>query len=330
MLKNDFLSKKNYIYLITYSLENLIQLIMNPVFTDNKEVLTNRLKVCLPNINSSNLKFIFTGWTAVIVDIDNEYIAKFPRDVEKLNWLLKEKNIINVLKKHILNLELPDRQLFDGDIPFFLHQKLKGEQLDNEILKTCSSSQQINFLKGVANFFFNIHCIPNGELQNLIPLTENNLDQTKILKILENEFDPQSLKLAELWLEKANKIIINPNDIKVGYFDFHGGNITVDPISKKLLGVFDFDEMSIRDFHFDFREFLLRYDKEFLIELVKQYELLSKRTLSIDKIFTYHVAWYLWEYSKMLKNKALLKNISGLDYGFHKNKLLSDMKTYLY
>lgn len=294
----------------------------NKKFLNSREEILEVLKSELPEIELVKTDFIFSGWTSIIVDINDEYIAKFPRNYEKYEWLVNESKLIEVLKRHI-SLELPERKLYDGDTPFFLHKKLKGLLLPEDALNNCTPIQKQEFLKSVATFFSNLHSIPVSEFSGLMPTIQDVPNKEEVLKILSQDFSSTDLEKESLLFDQVNEIGLNPKELVPGYFDFHGGNIVVDPTTYNLLGVFDFDEMAIRNYHFEFREVLLRYDEKYVLELIKYYEEVSDHKVDVNKIWLYHIVWYMWEYSKMIANPERIAGIEGLDVNFHKNSIKS-------
>lgn len=292
----------------------------NKRFLTTKEEILEVLEMQLPEIELKSTNFIFSGWTSIIVDINDEYIAKFPRNFDKYQWLVNEYNLLNVLKTY-LSVKLPDRKLYDSDTPFFLHKKLQGKLLPEDALSNCSESQQATFLKSVAKFFADLHRIPVTNLDSILPTITDIPDKHNVLPYLKKHFSDRDIEKMETLFDKVKEIDIDTSSLVVGYFDFHGGNIVVDPISYELIGVFDFDEMAIRDYHFEFREVLLRYDEKYVLELIKYYEETSSHKVDVNKMWLYHIVWYIWEYSRMVADPEKIAGIEGLDVNFHKNNI---------
>lgn len=90
-----------------------------------------------------------------------------------------------------------------------------------------------------------------------------------------------------------------------------------------MKGVFDFDEMAIRDFHFEFREVLLRYEEKYVIEVINYYKEITHREVDMEKVWLLHIVWYMWEYSRMIANPDKIAGIEGLDVEFHRSKIKS-------
>lgn len=289
---------------------------------DIMEVLIKRLT----SLNIKNGKFIFSGWTSIIVDIDDKHIVKFPRNDESLNWLMNEKNIINVLKQSI-SLSFPARKFYDGISPFFLHKKLKGLLLDEQQLSKGTKSQKEKFLMSVAFFFNQIHSIPIEKLSSLIPTLIKIPQESDIIPNFKKNFSVNDVNKAIGLIKQAQKIKPKDSDYVVGYFDFHGGNIVANKKTYKLRGIFDFDEVAIRDYHFEFREVLLRYDEKYVLELIRFYESISSRKVDINKVWLYHIVWYMWEYSKMVSNPDKIACIKDVDIDFHKDKIKQILDT---
>lgn len=294
----------------------------NKKFLTTKEEILAVLMKQLPEIELKSSEFIFSGWTSIIVDINDEYIAKFPRNYDKYEWLINEYNLLETLKRY-LSVQLPERKLYDSETPFFLHKKLQGKLLPEDALNICSDTQKEKFLKSVANFFAELHKIPLTELSSILPTINEIPKKDEVISYLKDHFSSEDIKKMENLFDKVNEIELDPSNQVAGYFDFHGGNIVVNPNSYELIGVFDFDEMAIRDYHFEFREVLLRYDEKYVLELIKYYEEVSDRVIDINKIWLYHIVWYMWEYSKMVANPDRIAGIEGLDVDFHKNKIKS-------
>ncbi|OPZ79470.1 MAG: Bifunctional AAC [Alphaproteobacteria bacterium ADurb.Bin438] len=305
---------------------------MEKVFTNDEQELKEILFNELPEFkkNETSISFNHTGWTSIIIDINDDLIVKFPRNVEKYNGLVNEKKVIQVLKNNVQGVEFPTRDIFDGKTPFFIHKKLKGEHFPLDRLKIASKEEQKNFIVSAAEFLNQIHSIPTSLFAGILPKKEEILPNCNdFMPYLDKEFSKSEINVIERLLNEFNQVTALKHNNVVGYYDFHGNNIVIDKKTKKITGVFDFDEMSIGSIEFDLRELPLNYGVDFGFKMIDECNRCSNVSIDVRNMKTFLTGWYVFEFSNLVKNKEyLLKNIKNLNIDKHKQNILGQLYSY--
>ncbi len=299
------------------------------MFSSHENVLQDEILKNFPEFRNSKFCFNHKGWTSVIVDIDNKYICKFPRDFNKLSFLLKENKLISLLEKNISHLIFPKRTFINTDLPFFIHKKIKGDFFTCEKYYGSSLKEQSNFINSMANFFYCIHNLKVEDFEDILPKKLEHLDNIEnILYILENDFSKQDFLYGQKILENFQALDALTPKIVVGYYDMHPHNCLVDS-NKNLISVFDFDEMAIGTVKFDLRELLLNYDKTIGNEIIQRYNLKTNNSITQNEINTALVAWSFYEYRNMkIKLTNELKEVENVDLNIFKQEVSQMIKEY--
>ena len=294
-----------------------------------EDSLKKEIISCFPEFREANIVFNHNGWTSVIAEIDSKYVCKFPRNEEKLSFLKKEKELIEILKKNLKEIQFPNRTYINAKHPFFIHEKIQGEFFTTQAYYKASESEKYNFIESIAIFFKNLHDLNKDEFHNLIPQkTESITSPMKVLSFIQEDLSDHNSRLAEKIL--ADFVQCDDTSLKVvGYYDMHPYNCVVERTNKKLLGIFDFDEMAIGTPRFDLREIFLNYNEDIGKCVLDSYNSKIKNAISLKSVKTALVAWSFYEYMRMkVRKDSELKGVTGIDVNEFRDEISSLIENY--
>ena len=294
----------------------------NPVYTNNEEVIREAILKAFPHFKDLPMSFNHRGWTSVIVDIDDTYICKFPRGQEKYDHLKNEHQLISMLKKNITGVEFPERTHIEADVPFFIHKKIKGEHFPLEAYQKADENQRQAFKKSVVDFLVQMHSVRVEDFKGCAPIKDEKLPPLAELEpVLENDFSGEASNKAKKILRDFNAAA-SAKKLVVGHYDMHGYNFVVDPKTKKIIGIFDFDEVAIGSAEFDLRELPLHYGPDVGKEIIEAYNKKAKCPVNMDRLETLHQGWSLFEYVRTKKRlDGDLKDVDQIDMEEYKKEI---------
>ncbi|MHA1121659.1 MAG: phosphotransferase family protein [Candidatus Heimdallarchaeota archaeon] len=263
---------------------------MNPADITVEEILPF-VKKFLPNIQSKSIHFFYHG-TYNVFEINQKYILRVAdrefRNTRGLEMLRREFKILSFLRKR-LPISIPEiLYLHDSkEIPFSIHQKILGKSLvfvSNQL----SSDQKKKIGAEIGRFLSSLHSevlmedflisfpdqkellISNSDFnQSYKSQWKTRYEEAKEIayQYLDQEQQEWLTKIFEDYLNKNENFTFSP---KVSHCDFDTSNILIDPKTKQLTGIIDFEECKIWDPAVD----LLFFDEgpEFLKAVLNNYK----------------------------------------------------------
>jgi len=297
-------------------------------FVKNKDDVHKTLVNYFPQNMLKGIVINEFGWKSIVADINDSLICNFPRDAEKYKNLQQERSVTGCLGSK-LTIEMPNRlRVEQGEYPFFLHRKIKGDYLDGVSFAHLNSAEQTAFLDSISDFFVLFHSVqPTSLIENNIIHPYKILfdDQEEISRNLIPYFSADKQRDIKSILKLYQNELQNDTEQVFCYNDFHGYNIVVGK-DKRLKGVFDFDKVAINNRILDLRKVTLNYGWETGLELVNMYNAKTDNKIDIEKFKLYTVATHLCEFSWMHEiNPDILKNIKSVNFSRHVNSLYAEM-----
>lgn len=293
------------------------------------EEFRNSILSVFPEFENSKFVFNRSGWTSVVVDIDNEYICKFPRTEQKKVFLETENLIIEKLSKAFLKIEFPHRKSVHSDLPFYIHKKLKGHFITVDDYAHMTSEEKFIFSDNIASFFARLHQLPVDDFQNILKIKNEQIsDIDSLLSSLESDFSVTEMqKIFQIIQDFTNMDDKSPKI--VGYYDFHAQNVLFNE-NKEISGIFDFDEVAIGTAKFDLRELFLNYNQKIGLQVLTAYNQKVAYPISPETIKISFVGWVLVEYVNMKKKIANgeLKDVSRSDLTGFKTEVKKMIEAY--
>jgi aminoglycoside 2''-phosphotransferase len=254
-----------------------------------------------PKLIIKNYRVINDGWDFLVLEVNHEYIFRFPRQMKSLlsdyktntERMRMEINVLDNLKGKT-SLTIP-KVIFQGKkYAYFGYKKILGKKLTPKMIKSLDKRQYQKLICDLTNFLFQIHSsIDAQKAKKLKILRENyasysNLIIAKILK-------PKKIK-DKLTYNFITKIVLeyqtmirDTKDEAFLYNDLHGDNMAFDTSRQKLNGVFDFSDVMFGDINLDFNP-LCRFGLDFVKQILNEYSRVSgKKNLNVRKIFVYYL-----------------------------------------
>ena len=295
-----------------------------------ENALRNSILRVFPDFRKAEFKYNRSGWTSVVVDINNEYICKFPRTEQKFAFLKTENLIIEKLARAFPKIEFPQRRFVDSDIPFFIHKKLSGEFIDVDRYNRLTALEQDNFIDSIADFFVGLHRLPVDEFKDIVKNKDEELPDWDILHLaLKTDFNAAEMKKISSIIDKFSNL--DDKALKVvGYYDFHAYNTLFDADTKKLQGIFDFDEVAIGTAKFDLREVFLNYNMEIGTAVLDAYNKKASNPVSLEIVKLSLIGWSFVEYMNMKQKIASgeLSDVTGADLSEFRAEIKQMLETY--
>ncbi|MEJ2267671.1 MAG: aminoglycoside phosphotransferase family protein [Nanoarchaeota archaeon] len=194
-----------------------------------------------------------------------DYIVRFALNEKSWNKLEKEKNILDFLQDRV-SITIPKTNLFYGEYPFSIHNKIRGEFISEKDYFKFSDSEKDKLANNLSLFFSEMHKIPLSDLEDFIIPYWDRYEKTFPNKdTIFNTIDKKS----ELSLENKNVIfefidnyLPQKFEIKfvLGHFDIMSKNLVFDLRKNKLNGIFDFGDCGIGHYLYDFSQMDLGLD----------------------------------------------------------------------
>ncbi|MCL2629248.1 MAG: aminoglycoside phosphotransferase family protein [Alphaproteobacteria bacterium] len=225
-------------------------------------------------------------------EINGDTIAKFPRKESKIQKLVLERDLLNLLQGET-NLKIPEPKLSDQEYFYSFYRKIPGDNIDQNQLSKLPAAAQQKFCENIASFVFKLHSLTD-KVTEKIQLPEWDRFFRKYLKpneVLEmtlndNNFSAPEKEFLKSFYENFS-LTHDRAIIKFSHFDIMPKNIAFDFDGQEIAGIYDFGDSGIGDIHFDFSQMGLHYNLETLSRIVDYYEQLSGIELDINKIWDY-------------------------------------------
>lgn len=206
----------------------------------------------IPDLEIESLKIIETGWDHLVAEVNEKWIFRFPRKKASIKNLQREKKLLAYLKSYI-SLAVPQYQFFGKKIAFAGYQKLPGIHLNKQIYHSLDPVVKDNIALTLATFFCELHASVSKEqarewgygtairpLEKIATLS-GMPDEIKTMLI-------EAVDYAEAELSKEEMVFIHQ--------DVNGDNSVLDENLGQITGVFDFSDVAIGPYSWEFAALL--------------------------------------------------------------------------
>ena len=247
----------------------------------------------------SKVTLINDSCNSVVYDIDGKHIAKFSKNSHNLNFagIILSDDVLKIIKPKVsFDVPVYDLIAYQDGTAFTIHKKIIGDQLNFALM---SDAQIKAFLTSFARGLSEMHSINLDKFKNCrLPI----FDLTKYLQDnsnwLESRLKPfvneKHLKLALQFIRKYAKTIKKTNPLTITHGDMNIMNIIINPKTKKLSGLLDFDNVVIAEPCFDFSLLNMKLFK-IAYQFYDDKKLLGKNeTDAIMRQQVYHMLKLLW------------------------------------
>ncbi|NQY38148.1 MAG: cupin-like domain-containing protein [Alteromonadaceae bacterium] len=253
---------------------------------------------------AESIHFYPKNKVSVVVDINSEYIVKFPRSNFGVQGLYAEQEVTDFIRNKV-QLGIPDISIHEEPVVLGRYPKLPGKSFAQTHYEQLSEQTKANLAEQLAQFMADMHVIPL-----------ENMKQTGIEKASswKSHIDFINQHLAEenddviktLLLEvENNKLIFNvsDDDLVFGHFDLQSRNILLNGNHQSISGIIDFGQCKIGDLHQDLSVMNLS-SPELAKRTVLAYVKITKRKLNHEMIQHFTTMYYLNLLAELKRNKA--------------------------
>ncbi|MEO5807138.1 aminoglycoside phosphotransferase family protein [Devosia sp.] len=277
------------------------------------ETLRAAIVARFPELADAHFSLLTEGWDSIGVDIDDQWICKFPRQERAEAALRREVALLGIIRPAV-SMPLPDMTLYESPMTFTRHRKLAGEHLLTADYERLDDSQRQQLAEAMGRFYGQLHRLdptplraagardiydwtdPSGILHRALPHLTDGLDRA-----------------AQLLVTAYLALPPDPLGTTFGYFDGHGWNMAFDHVAGRLNGLYDFGDSGFGSVH---REFV--YGSFVSLDLtartIAAYEAASGRQIDRARINLLTGMLRLWE----LAGEAGTENAPVMLKGFQR------------
>lgn len=251
------------------------QRIVSETITENE--LIKAIQTDFPEVEICTAKLISNGWDNIALDVNDEYIFRFPKNAG-VN-IEREMHLLQVLRGKF-HTSIPVVEFIGRSYVYIGYRKIPGESLTRESLDALSDDERKALVDDLATFLFDMHNALSPDEARKIGIEDEDAPSYKIQAAQVERFiaDEDIRQFTEETILRYGAIQQTIEDDVVLFNDLHEDNLAFDPEQRRLHGVFDFGDVMIGDIHRDFHP-LYRFDPKLMYELMDRYEQLSGRKL---------------------------------------------------
>ncbi len=272
--------------LIAITFLNLLELRAakgEPITSENNQLI-KVLQKDYPDLVINTVHFYDEGHSNKVFEVNNTVLFRFYKKKNNVKQRLQSIALLKYLKNKITAVQIPNI-IYEGKNHLYIgYEKIKGNPLLS--LRVLSKEQQELLAIDVARFLAELHDSTILKYAYSIKAMKRNwtLRAVEIATLLRNKKSTSNMAQLAERLANEYKALSNKNSsLALIHGDLHGGNIVVDPVTKKIKGVFDFDQLRIGDINEDFNWFYKKRQSApfFFDALVKQYTKLTGKKLNL-------------------------------------------------
>lgn len=256
----------------------------------------------VPGLTVNSMTFVSEGWSNLVVDINDEWIFRFPRDGEFLPILERERLLLDRLRNYV-SLSIPYYEFIGSKTAFVGYRKIPGEALHKNLYATLSEDARQGIADTLALFLTQMHqAISLNEARSL------GYEECKIpIQSIESSFlgTLPSDNLKRMVSEALTYFKEHPYNehFVLLHNDFNGDNIAFDLNAQKLTGVFDFSDAAIGHYSMEIGK-LFRVHSDLARRTLKAYAHLNQVSNSIIPSAVNYILCRCWVilYSREIGN----------------------------
>jgi aminoglycoside 2''-phosphotransferase len=250
-----------------------------------------------PHIALHKVQLITRGWDSLVVDVNDEFIFRFPMRDDVVKQLELEQHVLPELAS-TLSTPIPHFNALghgDASYPYMFvgYRKLHGVSLED---KTISQQQLLALVPALATFLHKLHSFPLAQavqagVQEHTPeqwrarYQERYVDlQKRVFPLLNGELCAKSEQLWRDFLDTRANFVFQPTLI---HCDLGSEHILCEPERGVLTGIIDWGDITIGDPALDFVGLHWRGGRDFVQNVLAHYQ------GTIDAAFWQRMDFYL-------------------------------------
>lgn len=224
----------------------------------NVRVLARRILLEFPKIEIDSARLVRAGWDNIVVDVNNQWIFRFPRFKVAEESLKREIKLLALLKGQ-LSIRIPYYELVapsrKNEYSFGGYRKIIGSPLTRNAYR---AAWRGNLAKGLASFLRELHTPRITRITSKVFPVSNQKRRLRRLwrearvmgyKYLDTETRRLSERFFETGVETFDKANYRPVFV---HGDLTDRNILVDPETGRPTGILDWGDSAIMDPAIDF------------------------------------------------------------------------------
>jgi aminoglycoside 2''-phosphotransferase len=252
------------------------------------------IEECFPQLQIRHSRQILTGWENLVLEVNREYVFRFPkyRDTEKR--LRNEIAFLPTLRRH-LSTQVPDYEFIEGRkevvaLVWWVPQDQRRHSAEPTLQKEWTrplAAQIASFLKELHRIRFR-----DVRFRNILRYSPEEwygsirLQYRKVRRIVYPLLDTRLRKRSEaFWQKLLSEFRDSSFEPTLIHGDLGTENLLFDPASVRLTGILDWGYMQVSDPALEFAH-LFMHKAELGEEVLKQYRM---RESSFKK----RVQWYI-------------------------------------
>ena len=239
-----------------------------------------------PDFRIEQIKFFDESWDNVVLEINGQYIFRFPKDNE-VNFFT-EVDILERLRNKV-TLAIPHIGFIGKSFTYSGYRKIPGSHMTHEIFDTLTSAEKERFISDLAQFLKEIHDSVSIEEAEAIGVPQEDPSSYVDLAetIFSSSFKEQSvLKIIRSTIERYKEMMVEQGEQVFLYNDLHTENMAFDLGEKKLNGIYDFGDVAMGDINRDFYP-LYKFDPALMRAVMGKYASITNRKLSEERAAVY-------------------------------------------
>lgn len=256
----------------------------------------------VPGLRVNSMTFISEGWSNLVVDINDEWIFRFPRDEKFLPILEREHLLLDRLRNHV-SLSIPNYEFTGSKTAFVGYRKIPGEALHTNMYLKLSEDVRQDIANTLALFLTQMHqAISLNEARSL-GYEECKIPIQSIECSLLGTLPSDDLKrMVSEALNYFKEYPYNEHFVLL-HNDFNGDNIAFDLNTQKITGVFDFSDAAIGHYSMEIAK-LFRVHSDLARRTLKVYAHLNQVSNSIIPSAVNYILGRCWVilYSREIGN----------------------------
>ena len=245
-----------------------------------ESIVIDTVHSCFPQIENPSVQFHYHGTYNVYV-VENKYIFRFPSTYHspsrRREYVRREVKLLDLLRSHLI-YPVPKPEFVDTatDYPYMGYKMIPGERLS--IHSSNATPEQLRFVgTQMGRFIGGLHSLSENVLESEAgPFTPEAYRK----KHAETYYRIQKLVLPTLtnrqrdWAETLFHDFLDPDENfefnpVIAHCDLYAVNILVDPVSFRVTGILDFENLDLNDPAADF--IFLREGTGLLTSLIQEY-----------------------------------------------------------
>ncbi|CAN5186997.1 N/A [soil metagenome] len=269
------------------------------------------------NIPELNMQTIVSkqGDEHFVLEVNNEWIFRFAKSHEIKRHMATEVELLKALARKII-CAIPKVTYYFPEEYCFGYKRIDGVQLSKELYATFSDDQEKEFVQDFAQFLVELEAGISLADAACIALADADWPlKSQILVQKLGNFEGDLNSIFKKFIKEYETLECSKSFTKVIHNDLHGGNIFIDPISKKLSGIIDFTSAACDSVYHEFR-YLHLIDMDLVAQAVNAYSQKTGQMLKLRDAYIYCLAT---EFSRLVeaheqKNAMKIQAISQRIY----------------